>query len=440
MLHPEREVILPPIQPAVLGLDREVRDLQAPVTDVAVGGGGRYLILHLPAQRQLVLFDTSEARVLRQLLVPEMNVRFAAGADKLLVALPGARQLQRWSLPALLLEATEPLPVAGEVTSLTMGSASNGPLLIYAKAAPGQPGATAATLVDVDTLQKLDLPPGAGSFPVDGAFVRVAADGTLFTLRQGVGSEPHRVNSLRLLASRVQGVESWGFSSSLLVPSGDGQAIYSGSCVANEGLQVQHPNPPPQDSPRAYLPAVDGPYYMRLDYKNWMGPLGGNLEFYVAGQRQSFARLADVEGVTHERINHGKLDDTLAHDQRVWFIPQAKLVVTIGQTGTQLVLRRFDPETALRQSGMDYLFIASRPTPSTRKGNFYNYQVVVKSSKGGVSYRLAFGPEGMSVAGDGRLTWAVPAGFALTEATASVVVRDATGRETFQTFAIAIRN
>lgn len=56
-----------------------------------------------------------------------------------------------------------------------------------------------------------------------------------------------------------------------------------------------------------------------------------------------------------------------------------------------------------------------------------------------LSFRLKEGPPGMTVDGEGRVRWPVPAGYAGT-ASATVVVTDGAGGETAGTFRVTIRN
>jgi hypothetical protein len=56
-----------------------------------------------------------------------------------------------------------------------------------------------------------------------------------------------------------------------------------------------------------------------------------------------------------------------------------------------------------------------------------------------LSFRLKEGPPGMTVDGEGRVRWPVPAGFTGT-ASATVVVTDGAGGETAGTFRVTIRN
>src|SRR5205823_5846704 len=107
-----------------------VKQLPSTVSDLAVGGSGRYLILYLPRLKKLAVFDANEARITQYVTLDEDNVKFAAGMNHLLVVLPGSKVIQRWSLATFERELATPLPVQGKVSAVCMGSASNGPLLL----------------------------------------------------------------------------------------------------------------------------------------------------------------------------------------------------------------------------------------------------------------------------------------------------------------------
>jgi hypothetical protein len=69
----------------------------------------------------------------------------------------------------------------------------------------------------------------------------------------------------------------------------------------------------------------------------------------------------------------------------------------------------------------------------------YQYQLVVKSKKGGVKFKLESGPKEMKMDGNGLLTWQVPAGNAAKETDVIVTVSDATGQEMFHTFKVGVQ-
>src|SRR5262249_2555339 len=120
------------VKAPALDADIVVRELPSPLADVAVGGGGRYLILHQPKIRNLAVFDVSAAKVVHSISVAEDNVKFAAGLDKLLVVSPDSKTIERYSLTTFAREQAGTLQVGQPVAQVAMGSASRGPLLIAA--------------------------------------------------------------------------------------------------------------------------------------------------------------------------------------------------------------------------------------------------------------------------------------------------------------------
>ena len=87
---------------------------------MAATGGRRdtlnmgYQILHLARAGKLAIFDVNEAKVVKELPAPE-DLKFAAGLDKLVIALPGSKTLQRWDLNTFELEKTAALDLNGEL-------------------------------------------------------------------------------------------------------------------------------------------------------------------------------------------------------------------------------------------------------------------------------------------------------------------------------------
>src|SRR5262249_49549219 len=80
----DKDVAGPPpppvaITPAEFAGEMLTVDLPAQVADVAVGGGCRFLVLHLPKVRQLAIFDVSEAKIKNTINVDDDSVLFGAG-------------------------------------------------------------------------------------------------------------------------------------------------------------------------------------------------------------------------------------------------------------------------------------------------------------------------------------------------------------------------
>src|SRR5205807_677367 len=75
--------------------DLVVKPIHSKIADAAIGGGGRYLVLYLPQVPELAVFDVSEAKVIRSIPLAEANTKFAVGPDKVIVALPGSKTIER---------------------------------------------------------------------------------------------------------------------------------------------------------------------------------------------------------------------------------------------------------------------------------------------------------------------------------------------------------
>jgi hypothetical protein len=385
----------------------------------------------------LAVFDANEAKVVKYLPAADDNVRFAAGQDKLLVALPGERVLQRWSLQTFEREATARIPVAGTVTVLCMGSASHGPLYVGAELDRGR---GAVHFLDPATLKAIDVKITKGKLPADGVYVRASADGTTFGMRNGIGGEPHTVTTVDFHGAKSAAVhQSGGVSGSVLAPSPDGRFAYTAGAVYTSQLTLVHPKELPRNLAKPYLPSAQGKYVMRLDFKQW-DKLGGTLVFYLEGDDRQFAQLGGVEGVSNEQIAYGKNRDKLTPDQRVFFVPDAKLVVSIPGSNDRLILHRFDVEKELENSGIDYLVVTSRPETQAVKGEAYRYAMAVKSKKGGVKCTLEAGPDGMKATAEGKLTWDVPKNFGEPMVDVIVKVGDSAGQEVFQTFKVTVKD
>ena len=403
------------IRPPALNAERVVRQLPSAVGDVAVGGGGRFLILQLPREKKLAIFDVNEARIVKYLSFAD-DIQFAAGMDKLLVALPEKRILQRYSLTTFERELSVPLGGEGKVQSLTMGSASNGPLLVR-QGGEGIGGVPKLTFYDIRTLKPLDAKWGNNpGGPLDARYIRASANGKVFALL-GWGPVTLVWNDGRVTITHL--LQGGGL---YVVPGPDGKTVFTDSGIYTEFLK-------PAASVvnvRGAMPATHGRYYM------------AGQSVYLLGDARPLLTVP-VEKAEGQQPPGGFPimlgQDALALDKRGYFIPDAKLLMHIPLSNDQLILRKLDVEERLEKSGIDYLFVVSHAPVKAKKGAAYRYQLAVKSKKGGVKYRLESGPKGMKVSDTGLVTWDVPAN-ADAEVDVILTVSDRTGQEVFHPFRI----
>src|SRR5262249_24442356 len=155
---------------------------------------------------------------------------------------------------------------------------------------------------------------------------------------------------------------------------------------------------------------------------------------HVVGDSRPLLALDQVDSPLSERTSA----DALGADKRIFLIPDAHLLVVIPQTNNQLHLHRLNIDDALAKSTIDYLFVASQPPASVRRGGEWTYQMAVKSKKGGLKYRVASGPKGMEVSPDGFVKWKAPADSTETVVDVILTVSDSAGQEAFHTFKLGV--
>jgi len=355
----DEEVVDLDIEPPVLAKAMETRELSAPIKDVVCAGGGRYLILHMPRIGKLAIFDVNEAKVVKELPAPEDNLLFAGGLDKLVIALPGAKTMQRWDLNTFTMERTVPLVLLGELTSLTMGSASQGPVVgTYRE--KNFPWVKFCQFT-LDKLQQSQLTfEGPFHQPMQHVHVRAAADGHALAMWSS-GQSPSGVTWVKWEDARAK-VSYEHSTRGHVIPGSRGKVLFTGMGMFTGITFPNQQNPYPGSDPQGrYLPAVYGDYYMFLGRSNLpyfnppvgrrpaanalAAPLNG-LTIYKLGLALPILKRPDIDLPSADLADK----DDFTFDKRVYLIPQAKLLITIPAGNDRLVLRRIDLEEALQKA------------------------------------------------------------------------------------------
>jgi hypothetical protein len=313
------------------------RMLAAPVADVVVGGGGRYLILHLPKLRHLAVFDVNAAKVVGHIPMEEENGRFAAGLEDVVVVLPRAGTVERWSLKTLERDVVVTLPIKGVIKAVAMGSASKGPLLVHWAAGPQPLDRAGFAVLNVENLKaaitELKLPPAAmmGQNSRDLMHLRASANGKTF----GTWCSTHSPSGLGVLtvASDTLITANYAHGSvGHVLPSPDGKSIITATGKYKPQVTLQEAA---VQNSKPMIPACHGDTYVTFP------PDGKTSEMTInaAGKSEPVAILTDL-GMTFRREDWIKDDFTF--DKRVHLIPDARLIITIPATNDRLVLRRLE--------------------------------------------------------------------------------------------------
>ena len=67
------------------------------------------------------------------------------------------------------------------------------------------------------------------------------------------------------------------------------------------------------------------------------------------------------------------------------------------------------------------------------------HRIVARSNKGGVTFALARGPDGLKVSSYGQITWTVPLALAGEDVTVVITVADSSGDELFHILNIRVK-
>jgi hypothetical protein len=350
---------------APLEKDVVIRKMPAPIANVAVGGGGRYLILHLPRLSKLAVFDVNKARVSKLLPAPDANLKFTAGLDKLVVLLPGSSTLQCWSLKTLELERSVPCPVKGQVLALALGSASSHPVLLLVKETTS--AAPTLSFVSLDKLERRDLVlarrgPHHGLFAAQ-VHLRSSPDG------KGTGLWTTSVTPSGMTWIRWNypiGYSTYSHTANgHVVPGMGGKVLFTGlGMFTAVGMGFPTPNKhyPGSEPNGRYVPAHHGDYYLYLG--NAVTPADKKpvraCAIYKLGVAKPILRLEGIDvpettpyptfrpGVRPAPGSSGESDFTL--DKRFHLVPDARVLIVIPPSNDRLVLHRVDVQAALERT------------------------------------------------------------------------------------------
>lgn len=417
---------LQPASPRLLGA-KSVFPLPGAIDQLAVGGGGRFLILHLKRLDKLAIFDVSQAKVVHYMPAPAEDFLFQASAEKLVVIIPSKKVLERWSLRTLEKERSVPMPVSFAPARAALGSASSGPLLLW-----GPLYDTA--LVDLDTLKKVEvrdlrIP---GNLDTHGLMIEASPDGSAFISwnRRQRGEDPAQFRLLRIRGDtavlRTGLAEEAPAHASIAdgpVFTCDGR-VYTADLkpIAAKGLAG------------ATLVPVGNSYVLAA---RWEGPTRKTrlAVHFMSDLAEAFTigDVTELDGTVTDKTDPA----AFTWEKRLHFVPSAQLLVTIPATNDRLVLRKLDVEKALKEAKTQYLYVSSLPPRQALKGSTFTYQIEVKSS-GKVEFALDDGPRGMTLSKTGKLAWDIPADIAEREAAVIVSIVGDSGRKIFHAFTVRL--
>lgn len=375
-----------------------------------LAGGGRYLLAHLKALRKIAVVDLCAAKIAGYIPVDDDSVLFAGGAAHVVTVLNDKQIVVRWSLPELKRELA--LPLSTRMRAIALGSASAGPLVMLAEGDRFGRDSGGDVLYDLTTLQPLPLPQETRNQAVnmrEGQHARVSADGSLIIISGSLWPLIFNVDGKRIRLS--QAASSGGDRVNWGIPNADGSAIYSYGRRFSSQMRALDQGRGNMSSQQWLIPSAHDRFYLSV-----MAPRSHSSDntkkatsVYLEGESRPLANLpAELNLFPGGDASDYQQQLSLNYDKRIAFVPGAQVIVSLDAAQEALVLTRFDLDSSLEASGLDYLYVTSRPPKLLDPGQKLEYQVTVKSRRGGVKMRLESGPPGMTIDAAGKLTWTVP--------------------------------
>jgi hypothetical protein len=407
-----------------------IKSIKCPseVFNIIDAAGGKLLICHFPKIRRLGVFDVGKLAFVKFIPLEETWVSFAAGRDKLVIACPEKKTLERWDLKTLTKDKT--VPFEEPVSFLAMGSDADNPLYIAVRADKGK-----GKLLQMDvsamkvTDDSVEMSVGPSKFyrhGITSADGSIACPGGLVFFHTqsgkmgGFQGPPFGGQKWKRPAPHCRGEYvycGWeiGFICS---KTAGGAKVFGGS---ENSIQTSFSAPAVQ---QVFVPSRHDDYYLGLTF-NGVAP-GSTIpaSLYIIGETRALGAIPEL---TLDTACFEPQREDFPICERVWFLPRSTLIITLPYGNRLLVAHKFDPVAMHDKSGIKTPALLTPPPRRAKAGEPFTYQFKVRSRAGGVKYTLDKGPDGMKLSDDGILDWAPPAELAGQRIAVVVVITDNSG-------------
>jgi hypothetical protein len=382
--------------PAPTGIpEKHVVELDAPWTTMTTGGSGRYLVFHIKDKRQLALVDVSSGGISKTIEAPGDDLMLAGGDEKLVVIVPSQSIAHRYDIATLKREKSVPLPAGLKPKFALLGSASKGPLYIYADA-PVQ-------IIDLETLKPLVVKgevlgaPQFGNPPIQ---MTVSGDSkTLLMWSPSGGGESFK--AMKLVGNRVVRAQTPGehlVPGSYMLPNTDSSLYFRNSTMIYDAALKPLPTDHLKD--HILLPCDDPQYFLALPCEN---ERDSDAWICASGSLQKIANVKELGQVLQGtlRWDHGHW----RFQPRVRWLPTASTMVSLPIDQKTVRLVRADLQELLTEGGGEYLHIVSSPPRVAQVGEPYTYTMQVIASSKKVKFNVESAPAGLKISNDGVIKW-----------------------------------
>eukprot|EP00752_Nemacystus_decipiens_P015699 g14012.t1 len=376
---------------ASLGGETKTIRMPGTISDVTLGSAGRFVFLHIRDLKKIAVFDVSQAKITGYLPAADDETMLVAGATRALVFSVSQGVVSRYRLDNLKRELTTTIPFTGKVSFAAMGASSEGPVMLRTSESTDSLSRCTFHLLDIKSMKPID------------------------------------VNRISAVGGRLHRGFAW--------PAADGKHFFASGQMHNAEMNRIG------DGSTGYgvaVPSITGRYFLSMPEARTSSSRSSSekqsAKLYMFGDNRPLVTIPDLE-VSSGNGNYGR---GIGWEKRIHFVPDAKVIATIPHTNDRIILRKFDIDQALNESGVDYLIVDSMAPGEAKIGATYSYEVKVKSKRGGVKYSLDTGPEGMRISSRGLITWRVPRSVKEESHKVIASISDASGQSIFHTFSIEV--
>ena len=213
--QPETTTIIPP---KFEGPSKQIK-LPCSVTDLCIGGGGRYVLLHLTEVQKIAVFDVNMLKIVGYIPADDEDTCFAAGATRAVVVSASRGVISRWNLLTLKRELSQPIDLKGDASAV-MGSATEGPMILFSFVARNT--GSKPMEVDLETLKSTPMEFSGDGIEKQFTNARISANGATISTWEGNGVTPVFFQSYnRTTGGRI--IQCNGRTVGPIVPTADGR-------------------------------------------------------------------------------------------------------------------------------------------------------------------------------------------------------------------------
>lgn len=390
------------------------------ITDIAVGGHGRFLAMYLGESNEIRVFDMASLSM-RDTTVKLENgpMMISAGSERIVAVDPLKGEIHSIPFQTMKVEKSVKLPWQGTPFDIELGRSSDSLAVISYKAnVVSAPHHRTPYFFHVGNMKGKDVRFDIGSGTVQEYRGRPDASGNVFCFTGRYGSNYSAAfsgESFRIIETNGIVGREWS------IPSLGGDYLvncYSGTkTLAGHFLSPKvFPN---SEIERYFLPSGHPSFYVQIetttDSRHPEFAKMPRLSLIPNGESIPIAHLDDpIEEIKFAlRKGPGSRATEWTSFDFTWFrrihvMPQLNVVITIPESNDRLILRPFDFDSAIKKEGENFLFVSSTPKHYGVALQKYYYPIEVRTNSDSVKFAVLSGPVGLTVSGDGGVSWSPP--------------------------------